>query len=86
MERMLNHNYAQIIQDKLISFQKHNYAHNYAQTLYHKIAQTIQHKISLQKLESNNNFQKIETRVIKVRMLIMDEYIRVDRYKREMAD
>jgi hypothetical protein len=24
--------------------------------------------------------------VIKVRMLIMDEYIRVDRYKREMAD
>ena len=79
MEKMLNHNYAQTIQEK-ISFQKHNYGHNYAQTLYHKIAQTIQHKISLQKLESNNNFQKMETRVIKVRMLIMDEYIRVERY------
>ena len=50
-------------------------------TLNDNDAQTLPHKIPLQKLESNKpDHQKMETRVIKVRMLIIHEYIRVEGY------
>ena len=42
--------------------------------------QALHHKISFKNLESNKDYQKMETRVIKVRMLIMHEHIRVEGY------
>ena len=49
-------------------------------TLDDNNAQTLQHKISRHHMEINEDHQKMETRVIKVRMLIMHENIRVEGY------